>query len=210
MKRIAFALSAVIAHAAVGLGGAAAFAQASDSVTAVASITGPTEDLTVTGAQSISFGEVAKPNGAVDGGTCGYQMFVFNAATPIGVDVLHFNGDGSRDYSARSGCDAAGAPTYGEFDISCSPGTPVFYDLSYSSSGAGITLDVPSAFPIRFTDPSGAEGEINVNNATNVEFDCYEGGEATVAVGGYLTVGPDAQIGDDVVVGSITLDAAYN
>ena len=186
-----------------------AMAQSAD-VDAVATISEQLSVLNIEGGQNLSFGTVYKPNGAVPGGTCRYNMPVV-ANFSGHVMVFDLLADGSNDEADQSGCDQDGQTSYAEFTIGCTPGETVSYGFNYSSALTGIRLEPAALVPMRHSDPNGEDGNSEqINSANGHDHTCYDGGLVVLRLGGALFVDEDADVATDATVGTVSVDVAYN
>lgn len=214
-------LSAALASTAL-LAASPALAQssgpASDSVPVSASISESQLTLEVDAFSALEFGEVTRPTGVVSGAQCRYTMVV--DTTNFGVPQVSLaeirNGSAFDDsFPTPSGCEArTGDLSWAIFTVRCTPATPVTIRAEWASEGLQGLAVTPAVRGVYETVVGGSTTIRNFNPVVNQVVNCSEDEDPAqhtinVLLGGTLTVDANAELGSELFVGSITLNATY-
>jgi hypothetical protein len=180
---------------------------ATAEVEARASLVAPQTPITLTGGRDLSFGEIAVPNGRNPGAVCQYD---YRADTFAGsLVVAEIRADGSIDFGNPSNCEARGAPRLARFDVECDPGIPVFFDLTFAATRAGVSFAHSPGFTTGLSENGAASFYANWNGVGTHELACTAAGALDVHVGGLVRLSDTAEAGADISIGTITLEASY-
>ncbi len=205
----------LIAALSIGVIGAA-HAQDSAVIDATATINDPVVPVSVSAEQSISFGAVNKPIAELGGRACYYSLGV---TSPNAVSTFYqaVPESGANQTFAPGnptlGCDGplSEGLSIGHFTVSCTPGVNLGLYVDHAVNPAlAASIEMAEALE-NFTlliSEAGQQDIVGSTRANNVWTTC-QGGALDVWVGATLAVYPDAQVGTEVNVGSVTLQAVY-
>jgi hypothetical protein len=197
-------------------------AQDAAQIDAVASFERAEASLAVTPANNVSFGRVAIPNRDQGSGiSCGYNLGFADAGRTLRAGRFEI-GDTTTPPGTGptlSGCQYFDSQqALGLFTVGCDPDRAVDFALRYSNSAAtGILFERgENSIPFRFFEAGGTTPLINISSPALTpdggaadDVPCPAGGVIDAVVGGRLSVGVNAAPGDNLVVGTITVEVNY-
>ncbi|MDF1679672.1 hypothetical protein [Ponticaulis sp.] len=205
----------LIAALSISLMGAA-HAQDSATVDATVTLEQSVPPLALTGQSSLNFGAVNIPNGTETGHSCHYNVGV-SGATPTYQLYEYSETDTLTDTTVPtpSGCNWGSASTpdasYGVFAVTCNPASTVDFTTSWTNGVAtGVNLEAGTGTVTQsFSNSDLSSTLASGSSAGGMSATCPADGDMYVAIGGRLVVQTTASAGTDVLVGTVTLDAAY-